>query len=93
MFYKKLTCAWTAMLGSLQTSSFGAVADAVQGGRGNVRLCFQARSSSQQLKRRRNTLVASSAPVLEAPSASREQGPKLSEDLRRDTAILQVRPA
>ena len=58
-----------------------------------MRLCFKAKSTSQQLKRGRNTLVTASTSVLEAPSASREQGPKLSEDLRRDTAILQVRPA
>ena len=81
------------MLGSLQASSVGAVADVVKGGRGNVRLCFKAKSSSPQHKRGRNTLVAASTTLLEAPSASREQGPKLSKDLRRDTAILQVRPA
>ncbi|KAK9837254.1 hypothetical protein WJX81_002082 [Elliptochloris bilobata] len=30
------------------------------------------------------------SPVVEAPPASREQRPQLSEDLRRDTAVLQV---
>ena len=77
------------MLGPLQISSLEAV---VQGGRGNVRLCFKAASSAPKHKRSRNNLVAAST-LLEAPSASREQGLKLSQDLCRDTAILQVRPA
>ena len=57
-----------------------------------MRLCFRAASSVPKHKCSRNNLVAAST-LVEAPSASREQGLTLSQDLRRDTAILQVRPA
>lgn len=55
-----------------------------------LRIHHVAKCSLLQPMQRRCILSVASAAVLDAPGVSREEQPLLSEEVRRDTAILQV---